>query len=257
MITAPRLTGAPDVGTPGPSAAALGLRRQDDGAWIYVDPGGRFSARIEGDGRVRFGDRWRRPDRAGERASARRPRPERGRCCGVPAEGFGRAVNALAGAPVSGPSEWVFRLRGHDPVVAAKAGMLARTRSFRARLAVAWHKQVLATRLSRLPAELEHLWTDSERSFTQKRALIFRRWDECEDGMLVAVSVPVEGDVLSRARADAAARARRAIERFVRTRIPAAGEHAFTSAELQRLNAARQSREPFAPYERAEKDAES
>jgi hypothetical protein len=246
-ITAPRLEGAPDVGTPGPSAAALGLERQDDGAWIYVDPGGRFSARIEDDGSVRFGDRWRRPDDR----DARRPRPERGRCCGAPAEGFGHAVNALSGAPVSGPSEWAFRLRGHDPVAAAKAQMLARTRPFRARLAVAWHKGVLATRLSRLPGELERLWTDPDLSAQEKRRMIFRRWDECEDALVVPVSVPVGGDALSRARADAAARARKAIERFVRVRLPAGHAQAFDPEELARLNSSRQSREPFDPYARA------
>lgn len=243
-IAAPRLEGAPDVASPGPSATELGLRRLEDGGWIYVDPGGRFSARIEDDGRVRFGDRWRRPDREG----ARRPRPERGRCCGAPAEGTGRAINALSGAPVSGPAEWAFRLRGADPVVAAKAQMLARTRPFRARLAIAWHKEVLSTRLARLPAELETLWTAPDLSLEEKRALIFRRWDECEEALVLPVSVPVKGDVLARARADAAVRARRAIERFVRTRLPATADGGYSRGELARLNAGRQSREPFAPY---------
>jgi len=149
---------------------------------------------------------------------------------------------------VGGPSEWAFALRGRDPVAAAKAAMLDRTRAFRSRLAVAWHKEVLATRLLRLPNELERLWTDAELSPRAKRALIFRRWDECEDALVVAVRVPVQGDALSRARVDAAARARRAIERFVRSRIPAASEHAYTPQELQALNAARLSREPFSPY---------
>lgn len=229
----------------GPSAAELGLQRQDDGSWIYVDPGRRFSARIDGDGRVHFGDRWRRPDRPG---SSRKAKRERGRCCGAPAEGVLRAINPFAGIPSGGPSEWAFRLRGLDPVAAGKADMLARTREFRARLALAWHKDVLAARVRQLPGELERLWADPTLSAAERRKVIFQRWDDCEDALVVPIAVPIGGDALGRSRRDAAARARAAIERFVRTRLPPGSPEAFTAGELQDLNATRQSGRPFSPY---------
>src|SRR5688572_5750197 len=168
-VSAPRLTEAPELGSAPPSASELGLHRQDDGTFLYVDAGGRFSARIEVDGRVRFADRWKKPDAP----TRRRARPESGRCCGSPPEGVLRAVDPFAGAGVPGPTEWAFAARGRDPVAAAKSQMLVRTEDFRARLAMAWHKGVVKSRLRALPQELRRLWDDEGLTVAERRAKIF------------------------------------------------------------------------------------
>ena len=51
-------------------------------------------------------------------------------------------------------------------------------------------------------------------------------------------------------RRSAGEQARRRIEAFIRTMAPRGSAHAFTNAELERLNARRRSRQRFDPYRR-------
>ena len=224
-----------------PSAQELGLTRQEDGGYLYLDPGRRFTARFEPDGRVHFGDRWRRPD----------PRkPERGACCGRPPEGVLAGLNPFKGAPVQGPAEWISRSLGRDPTVSAKAKLLEETREFRTRLAVAFALELISTRLAALDGELKAIWNAVDRTPEDKRRLLFARWDECAERFDIETDdLPEQAIVrIDEARYEAAALARSQIEAFVRRHAPPGSRHAYSERELQRLNEHRISLTSFAPY---------
>ncbi len=230
------------------SLSDLGLVRQEDGSFLYRDPGRRFTARILADGRVRFADRWRRPTPTDP------GRSDRGRCCGAPPEGLGRALNPFMGIPGSGPTEWAVRRGARQANAEAKAALLRRTEAFRAQLSVAAYRDLVRVRLSSLPAELETLWAAPEYSLTAKRALLFGRWDDCEDALPPAPRDAPASAVapIDRIRHTAAGEARRAIETFVRTHARRGTTAGYAPPELRRLNRTRQSREAFAPYRRHE-----
>jgi hypothetical protein len=222
-------------------ASELGLRRQDDGSYLYLDPGGRFSARLELDGRLLFADRWRRPSAS---------RPERGTCCGRPPEGALPAGNPFWAAPVPGPLEWATRSRGRDPAASAKAQLLEKTRAFRTRLAVAWALDLISTRLAALDGELQAIWNADALPTEDKRRLLFARWDECAERFAVPTEhLPDDAIVrVDEARVEAAMVARAEIAAFVRRHAPSGDPLAYTAEELERLNAKRVSVRPFAPY---------
>jgi hypothetical protein len=224
-----------------PSAQALGLVRQEDGGYLYLDPGRRFTARFEPDGRVQFADRWRRPDPS---------RPQRGAMGGRPAEGVMAGLNPFAGAPVQGPAEWITRSLGQDPTGSAKMRLLEETRTFRTRLAVAFALELIANRLAALGGELQAIWNASDLDPESKRRLLFARWDECAERFEVPTEALPEQAItqIDEARLEAAANARKQIEAFVRRHAPHDGPHAFSRSELARLNAQRVSASPFAPY---------
>jgi hypothetical protein len=223
------------------TAQKLGLVRQTDGSFLYLDPRRRFTARFEPDGRVQFADRWRRP------ASNNR---QRGVCCGRPPEGFAAGLNPFWGAPVQGPLEWIMRGTGHDPAGAAKAAFLAKTRAFRTRLAVGWHLDLIRRRLEALDGELVALWGDREIPLVVRKRLLFQRWDECTERFDMRMTgIPHDAIVrIDEARTDAGMRARAKIETFVRRHAPARSPRAFTRTQLERLNAQRVSVRRFDPY---------
>lgn len=229
----------------GETTAQLGLREASDGGYLYADPGGRFKAHIAGDGAVTFANRWR------QLARRRRVRNrERGVCCGTPAGGLGPAINVLGGAPVAGPTEWAFGVRGHDPAGAAKAGFLTRTAALRTKLAHQDMRRQMGAALDRLEDALVRLWADPDIDLARKRALLFARWDGLAD------APPLSGGVsdLDRLRASYAQRARRRIEAFVRRELPRGTANAFSAAELQHLNASRRAPIEFAPYRQERHD---
>jgi hypothetical protein len=236
----PRLRETPDWGD-ADRPATLGLRREQDGSYSYVDPGRMFTARVMPDGRVRFADRWRRPD-AGK--------AQHGKCCGRPPEGVLVAINPFAGVPMRGPLEWIMQATGHDLAAGAKMAMLKETRAFRTQLAVAWTRAQVEKRLRELPAELLALWSDAELAAARKREILFERWDECEDRLgvpmdgLPADAIP-EVDEMRRRAAD---QARTEIEAFIRKHAPKGSPHALSAPELERYNNRRRSVRRFAPY---------
>lgn len=225
-----------------PTAASLGLREDGIGGWLYEDPGGQFKARIGEDGTVAFATRWRRPAAKAKRSKRRR----KGRCCGTPPGGMLPAVNVFNGAPVSGPTEWAFRIRRADPTAAAKAHFLAQTATFRTALAVDHQRALMRDTLDRLEDGLQRLWEDDQIPAAQKRRITFERWDALADeppGDMAVSSV-------DRLRASYATRARRRIEAFIRRRLPEGSGHEFSKAELSQLNADRRSVVEFSPYRR-------
>ncbi len=238
---APRLRTAPEFTDTG-SPANLGLRREADGSYSYVDPGRMFTAQVMPDGRVRFADRWRRPDPTDA---------QHGKCCGKPPEGVLVAINPFSGIGMRGPLEWIMQATGHDLAASAKAAMLKETRGFRTQLAVAWTRAQVEKRLRELPAELLAVWSDGQLSDARKREILFERWDECEDRLglptkgLPPDAIPEVDEMRRRAADDARAK----IEAFIRKHAPKAGELAFDAEELARYNDRRKSVRRFAPYD--------
>lgn len=216
---------------------SLGLVPRPDGTFAYVDPGDRFSALVRRDGSVLFADRWRRLH-SNERLS--------GRGLTLPPEGA-RAINPFRGLGLRGPNEWALAVAGQDRQAVAKAGFLARTFGFRHRLAVGFAALQFREGLRALPGQLLAIWTDSQRSATERRRLLFRRWDDAAEGTPrlgvndAAAAVDVE-------RARTALVARELVEAFVRRHLPDGSIDAYTPDELRRLNATRRSRDAFDPY---------
>lgn len=223
----------------------LGLIRQHDGTYLYVDPHARFSARFEANGTVSFADRWRRPSRSDS---------QHGRCCGKPPGGL-PGINPFYGARTTGPAEWILKLRGVDIFGKAKRDLLARTRDLRVRLAVAHNLELLERRLDELEPELLELWSDHTVDVQRRRELLFLRWDECEEYFEIDPGdVPGEAILtIDRAQLETAEEARRKIERFIRRHLPRGSKHAYGRAELRRLNARRTSSQQFTPYDRRPK----
>jgi hypothetical protein len=229
-----------------PSARTLGLRRERDGSFEYVDPHKRFRARIASDGSVQFADRWRRPHPKN---------PSKGRCCALPPGASG--MNPIVGMTFSGPLEWLIAAQGKDVLARDKAEWMAATREVRTQMAIDFTKQTIAARLSELEDDLAAIWSSDE-SVGRKRELLFQRWDECDELVAVAPEgVPAEAiSEIDGVRIDAAAKARRRIEAFVRKHAPAGEAAAFAAEELREFNARRVSREPFAPYDERRQKAE-
>jgi len=210
---------------------------------LYVDPGKRFTASVNPDGSVRFGNRWGR-DQHGERL-----------------RGSGRAlrqigpsgVGAVGGLAMTGPTEWLLALQGQERDAAAKTAFLNQTRDLRIQLAVNYTLQLLAVRLGELNQELLGLMSDSSRVLALRRALLFQRWDECDErvgqGLPSDTELPTEAvSMIDQARLEAAARARRSIEAFIRRQLPRGTPRGYTATELAEFNRRRVSVEVFDPY---------
>jgi hypothetical protein len=244
----PRAPPAPSVtptrqGMPAPDELGeLGLERQADGSYLYRDPSARFTARFQPDGTVWFGDRWKRPNSRDR---------QNGRCCALPAEGL-VGLSPFYGASMRGPLEWFLAAQGQDIYANAKADLMDSTRELRTRLAIAWHLEHLRRKLGELDQELLAAWSDRSRPAAARRELLFRLWDECDEAFALELGdIPADAiTTIDAARVATAEAARDRIESFVRRHLPAGGLHAFSSAELQRLNAKRRSRDAFAPYRR-------
>jgi len=222
---------------------SLGLGRQRDGSLLYVDPGKRFTASVNADGSVRFGNRWGR-DQHGKRM-----------------HGSGRAlrqigpsgVGAIGGLPMTGPTEWLLALQGQERDAAAKTAFLNQTRDLRIQLAVNFTLNLLAARLAELNQELLGLMADGSRVLAERRALLFQRWDECDErvsqGLPAGGELPTEAvSMIDQARLEAAGRARRNIEAFIRRQLPRGTPRGYTAAELAEFNRRRVSVEVFDPY---------
>ncbi len=216
----------------------LGLRRQHDGSYLYIDPYKRFTATFNRDGTVYFADRWRRPDRSNG---------QRGAFGGLP-----RGLFGPMGMSLTGPAEWVMALQGIDRNARVKAELLARTREIRIALAISYTRELLALRLDQLGGQLEGLWAETSLSQSERRALLFQRWDECDETFAVdSGDVPEEAlSEIDRARIKTAEQARRTIEHFIHTTLPKGHANAYSDAELRALNRRRMSHQTFAPYTR-------
>lgn len=217
----------------------LGVVRLRDGTMMYVDAGKRFTAVFNPDGSVRFGDRWNRDQHGDKMPGSRREL---------------RQIN-MAGFGVTGPSEWLVKLQdllgGPEQHASAKREFLDRTREVRTQMAVAWTREIIGQRLGALERELFDLWSGPGDP-AAKRELIFQRWDECDEAYRVEFAGEVPEEAVSEVdhiRLEAAERARRIIEDFVRRQLPRGGPHGFAKRELDDMNRRRTSRQAFRPYD--------
>lgn len=220
-------------GTPG-----LALSRTREGTYLYVDPGKRFTVIVNPDGGVRFGDRWGR-DQHGERM-----------------KGSGWALRQIgpSGVGVGGPTEWLRALSQQELDASAKTEFLNRTRDLRIALAVEFTRNLLRARLAELEGEMIAISSDADMKLGERRALLFQRWDECDERFAVGQPAAELPDAalseIDRDRLAAADTARRAIEAYIRRQHPRNTPRGYSAAELADFNRRRVSAEPFAPYDR-------
>jgi hypothetical protein len=132
----------------------------------------------------------------------------------------------------------VERWAGNDPYASRKLSFLDRTRDERVAMGERERARQVAATEQTVRRHLERLWARGDLSLADKRAAVFALWDDC-----------VEGETDDPGAAEAGLRARRHVVGFARARFPAGSPHAYTADELARLNAGRQSRARFAPYD--------
>jgi hypothetical protein len=139
--------------------------------------------------------------------------------------------------------------RGLDPSPRVKAHLLAATFEMRLEIATKYHKQRLIDQLSGLQDEIEAIWNHSGLSLSERKRLLFERWDECEEevGEFPGFQT-ADASALDDSRTAYAKASRQKIIRFIRSVAPPDGVDAFTVAELEELNRRRVSTQAFAPY---------
>ena len=256
------------------------LRRAPGGGFRHRDREAGFEATIHPDGRVTFRNIARgsvetnlTPDDDGTVGSLLRgpysPVPRFGDETGNPEIDFGPygapTILLTVGAQAAVPGLADMAALGER--MSAKRAFLQQTEDLRARLARSSDTERVRRALLRLPAQLLGVWTNEALTFAERRAIVFELWDEAEElapqpepspgisfgaasatlETATATAAPSSNDADAR-RQVAAERARRRIEAFIRKVAPLGSAHAFTPAELKRLNADRQSRQRFDPY---------
>lgn len=202
-----------------------GFRTRRSGKRVYKDETGRFTATLLPDGRIKFRDM--------PVAVSRDP-----------------LTGAPKGLGMPGLAEGLRAASGIELYQQEKKRLLEATFELRLELAISFAQDKLDRRLQSLYRELLDGWSDASTSEAERREALFRRWDECEEGLPVALPGFAEADTseLDDMRRSAGAQARETIERFVRRQLPQGSPQAYTAEELRRLNASRRSRARFDPY---------
>jgi hypothetical protein len=132
----------------------------------------------------------------------------------------------------------VERWAGNDPYASRKLSFLDRTRDERVAMGERERARLVAATEQTVRRHLERLWSRGDLTMADKRAAVFALWDDC-----------VEGETGDPGAGEAGLRARRHVLGFARARFPAGSPQAYSADELARLNAGRQSRARFAPYD--------
>ncbi|MEE9382049.1 MAG: hypothetical protein V3V08_01375 [Nannocystaceae bacterium] len=236
----------PSGTTPAPVDTAMEtLSPRSDGGYDFQDPHGRFSARIEPDGSVRFD-----VDNAIIRlcaltgcidakggTSARRWTPNSAEIITTP--------EALTAQAVAG-------LQFMAPEVASPritAEFLRRTFTLRLKMAHKWQRTQISRALGQLSGQLAKIWEDPTMSKQEKQRLIFELWLECA----VAPAPPrdVRLGTVDTTRRKAAIIARTKIEASVRKYAPPQSPLAYSVRELENLDDQTRPGEHFRPYRTA------
>lgn len=157
--------------------------------------------------------------------------------------------------PIAGLSDWLTR-RGNERRPKAALESKGLVESHRMMVAIAEAAETTEQGLAALESELAALWSDTSKPASERRKLLFSRWDESEEdrsGNTTAAVLRIDGAAAApdALRAHAGQRAREAIEAFIRARLPAGSGDAYGAAELAGLNATRASRQRFDPYRTA------
>jgi hypothetical protein len=202
-------------------ATKIGFVASGDG-YVYLDPDQRFAANIAADGTIEFLD----PPREG--------------------------VVSDEGLRIGGPADWA--VRGSEAKAgAAKLDLIERSASLREQLSVHWYEDRVARKLEQLDDELAGIWGNESLPGSQRRRMLFLRWDECEEALshIAATTAEEAASSVDATRVKAGAKGRRSVEAFIRRKLPSGGTEAYRSEELVELNAERKSSERFDPYSAA------
>lgn len=137
-------------------------------------------------------------------------------------------------------TDLALKARGENPLAARQRRFLRLTEGLRDDIADRHRKRSLSRSRLRAGRNLDRIWSDEALGFAQKRRMLFRLWDECEEP---------EGEDDDRPEAAAGLRARRHILQFIRQKMPPGSPGAFSPGELRLLNSNRGSSRPFSPYQ--------
>jgi hypothetical protein len=141
----------------------------------------------------------------------------------------GVATNGFSASGTFDATEALMGAAGQDPLRVEREWFMEHTEPLRDRLEREYRARELENALRTLRGRLLRVWATESRSPAARRRRLFRIWDEASDD-------------------DAGQTARRIVLDFIREVLPPGSEHAYTPQELQRLNATRETPEPFAPY---------
>ena len=139
-------------------------------------------------------------------------------------------------------TDTLMKALGQDPYRAERMKMLDATREQRLALAARDHATRQRDELGALPARLRAIWANDARPAAERRRLLFALWDECEEA-------PPGAD----RRASAGQTARDTIVAFIRAHAAKGSADGYGHDELLALNASRESRQRFEPYQPSER----
>jgi hypothetical protein len=125
-------------------------------------------------------------------------------------------------------TDMAMRGSGQDPYAAEREWFMEHTEEVRARLETEARVRERESALRGVPGRLASIWNSERPAFLRRRA-IFRMWDDCEE----------EGDGLQ---------VRSQVIEFIQAQLPRNAPDAFTTEELRRFNAERDSTMEFDPY---------
>jgi len=129
----------------------------------------------------------------------------------------------------------LMRRKKIDPYASRKLKYLDSTRDERVQIGNKYRAQQLKQSAELMQRNLDYLWSSFPDPAARKQGL-FELWDDCAETGPTSI---VEG---GRA-------ARSLVVGFIRAKLPAGSEHAFSVGELATFNRGRQSTATFAPYE--------
>lgn len=213
-VGADRAGVSPRPDGPPRSLAEAGFRKRRSGKMVYRDAKSGFVATLLPDGRLKFRE-------------------------------------TVTPGSMPGVAEALRVASGQELYQQQKKRLLEQTFELRLRMAVNHASETIDRRLRSLYRELLEQWSRGSTSEAARRAALFDRWDECEEGPAIELRgfEGVTSSELDDKRRDAGRQARQTIERFIRRQLPKGSPQAYTAEELRQLNARRRSRARFAPYD--------
>jgi len=198
------------------SLEEAGFKRHEDGSYKLWKLGGAVTVKIHPSGRIEFRDR----------------------------------ALSVRGAAVGHAGTVAQALAGEEQFKAIKAKIIRQTFALRMQMAQSWSRDQMRKQLARLRGQLQRTWTRSELSAVRRREVLFTLWDDCDEASTEGEGAAKTVETtLDQARAEVGTQARAQIVAFIREELPAGSADAYPSAELERLNASRHSRQRFAPYD--------
>ncbi|HLL23216.1 MAG TPA: hypothetical protein VK427_13850 [Kofleriaceae bacterium] len=137
-------------------------------------------------------------------------------------------------------TDYLMRRNGEDPYASRKLKFLDDTRDERVAMGKHWRREQLQQTSEIMRKNLQRAWATTSGLAARKQAL-FELWDEI-------VEPRTRDDLADEVLVDASNAARKAVIGFIRARLPAGSELAYSDAELAEYNARRKSTQAFAPY---------